>query len=196
MPKNSLKTALILEDIQNDFYPGGALPVAGSDQVMGPANRLIQLALEKSWPVFLSRDWHPPGHISFRERGGRWPPHCLANEAGAAFHPALKIPATAVIVSKAFTTEQEAYSSFEGTDLLARLQTLRIGELVVAGLATDYCVKHTVLEARQHGFAVLVAEDGIRAVDAAPGDGAQAVAEMKRAGARFMPVAAIIAKYY
>lgn len=178
-----MKKALVLVDIQNDFCPGGALPVAEGDMVVDPSNRLIEHFIARGMPVYLTRDWHPADHCSFSGRGGIWPPHCVAGTSGAAFHPRLTVPASAVIVSKAERRDAEAYSGFAGTDLAGALRKQGVTSLVVAGLATDYCVKNTVLDALREGFAVVVVREAIRAVDVAPGDGEKAIAEMEAAGA-------------
>ncbi|MCL1911857.1 MAG: nicotinamidase [Leptospirales bacterium] len=182
-----MKRALIAVDIQNDFCPGGSLAVAGGDEIIAPANSLIKSFTEKGEPVFFTRDWHPADHSSFNENGGMWPPHCVAGTDGARFHKDLIVPENAFIISKADKPGLEAYSGFEGTELSARLRSLGIDSLVIAGLATDYCVKATVMDALKEGFAVTVASDGVRAVNAASGDGDKALLEMSEAGARILP---------
>jgi len=178
-----MKKALVLVDIQNDFCPGGALPVAEGDMVVDPSNRLIEHCISRGMPVYFTRDWHPADHCSFREQGGEWPSHCVAGTPGAAFHPRLTVPASAVIVSKAERRDAEAYSGFAGTGLAGELRKQGVDSLVVAGLATDYCVKNTVLDALREGFAVMVVREAIRAVDVNPGDGERAIDEMRAAGA-------------
>jgi len=180
-----MKTALLIVDIQRDFCPGGALTVSGGDQVVEPANQLLRRFEERRLPIYLTRDWHPPNHCSFRESGGPWPPHCVVGTPGAAFHPALYVPAAATILSKATRADQEAYSGFDASGLAERLNASSVDHVVVAGLATDYCVKASVLDALAAGFRVTVLSDGIRAVDAQPGDGAKAIQEMRHCGARF-----------
>jgi nicotinamidase/pyrazinamidase len=175
--------ALLVVDLQNDFLPGGALGIAGGDATLPVANRLIAAFAASGLPMFLSRDWHPLNHCSFRDRGGPWPVHCVAGSEGAAFATALAIPADAGIVSKATDRNREAYSALEGTGLLPRLQQRAVTRLWLCGLATDYCVRATALDARRAGFDVIVVEDGVRAVDARPGDGERALAEMQGAGA-------------
>ncbi len=179
------KQALVLVDVQRDFFPGGALAAPGADEIIPAVNRLIAHFVGLGLPVFATRDWHPGNHCSFREQGGPWPEHCVVHTPGASFHPDIHIPRDAIIVSTATGPGKEAYSGFEGTNLALQLNDLGVSELIVAGLATDYCVKETVLDARRNGFDVIVAEDAIRAVEAAPGDGAKATREMKDAGARF-----------
>jgi len=187
-----MKSALILVDIQNDFCPGGALAVKDGDMVVGPANRLINFFRSNSLPLILTRDWHPADHSSFKDSGGIWPPHCIADTPGAGFHSDLEVPGNAVIISKATERESDAYSGFQGTDLAERLRILRIEHVTIAGLATDYCIKSTVLDALKAGFRVSVINEGIRAVDVEPGDGKRAIAEMAEAGARFQDLEEII----
>ncbi|MCP4136288.1 MAG: bifunctional nicotinamidase/pyrazinamidase [bacterium] len=187
-----MKRALLLVDIQNDFCPGGNLAVKGGDQVVEPSNELIALFEKEGDPVFFTRDWHPFDHSSFTENGGIWPSHCVANSPGAEFHANLHIPVSAKIISKAADRNVEAYSGFEGTGLTDQLKSLGVEELVVTGLAADYCVKNTVLDGLNAGFSVLVVEEGIRAVNVEPHDGAKAIAEMEEKGARIVKLNEII----
>jgi nicotinamidase/pyrazinamidase len=175
--------ALVVVDVQRDFCPGGALAVRKGDKLIPILNEIIGGFESLGLPVFYTRDWHPPNHISFRGQGGIWPPHCVKGTKGAEFHPDLKITPDAVIVSKGYDPSVEAYSGFQGTDLEERLKESGVDELFIGGLATDYCVKETVLDARRAGFRVEVLEDCVRAVDAKPGDGVRALADMKKAGA-------------
>lgn len=177
------RDALILVDVQNDFCPGGALPVPEGDQVVPALNALLRRV--KVFTV-ATRDWHPPTHCSFKPQGGIWPVHCVAGTPGAAFHPALATDRVAHVVSKATRSEEEAYSGFEGTELADLLRKRGIRRVFVGGLATDYCVKATALDAAKHGFAVTVLEDAIRGVEVQPGDCARALEEMKRAGVRLV----------
>ena len=176
--------ALIVVDVQNDFLPGGALPVTGGDQVIEPVNRSLLEFARRQLPVFATRDWHPRGHCSFREQGGPWPAHCIAGTYGASFPSQLHLPAGVHVVSKATRLEADAYSGFEGTDLAQQLRQLGCTRVFVGGLATDYCVRATVVDGRAAGFAVVVLTDAIRAVEARPGDGERALAEMRACGAR------------
>ena len=183
-PQLDRHTALIAVDVQNDFIPGGALPTAGGEQVVAPLNAYIQLVTRAGGRVFASRDWHPEDHISFRARGGPWPPHCVQNTWGASFHPQLALPKAAVIVSKGYDPAQEAYSAFDGTGLATLLAEAGIARLLVGGLATEYCVYSTVMDALKLGFETWLLTDAIRAVDAHPGDGERALREMLAAGAK------------
>lgn len=170
-------------DVQNDFCPGGALPVPEGDRIIKPLNRVILTFSKEKLPIFMTRDWHPPNHCSFRSQGGPWPPHCVQGTKGAEFHPALLKPAEAVVISKATEPDTEAYSGFQGTDLTQRLKRARVGALIVGGLATDYCVKNTVLDGLRNGFEVTVLSDCIRGVDVREGDSARALKEMRSMGA-------------
>lgn len=176
--------ALILVDMQNDFLPGGSLAVNEGDRVVPVLNRCIALFAGKGLPVFATRDWHPPDHCSFRAQGGPWPAHCIAGTPGAAFAPDLRLPDNTVVISKATRADSDAYSGFQGTDLAARLRQAGVQRLFVGGLATDYCVLNSVRDARQAGFRVVVLEDAVRAVNIQPDDGARALHEMERLGAR------------
>lgn len=188
------KAALLIVDVQNDFCPGGALPVAEGDAVVAPLNAAAQLFSAVALPIFASRDWHPPQTRHFRDFGGAWPVHCVAGTGGAAFHSDLQLPSETVILSKGIDPTLDGYSAFEavspdGTPLAELLVQLGVQRLYIGGLATDYCVLATTLEARQRGLAVTVLSDAIAAVELAPGDASAALARMKRAGAHFASVA-------
>ena len=179
--------ALLIIDMQRDFLPGGALGVPQGDEVLAPVNRLLRLFSKQGLPIYASRDWHPENHCSFAARGGPWPPHCVAGTPGAAFPNQLDLPAGAIVVSKADTADLDAYSAFNGTHLAAQLRDRGVRRVVVCGLATDYCVLNTAIDARENGFEVLVVPEAMRAVDVAPGDGERALARMTGLGAE--PVA-------
>jgi nicotinamidase/pyrazinamidase len=178
--------ALLIVDVQRDFLPGGSLAVAAGDEVVPVLNRYIELARVRNLPVFASRDWHPRDHCSFRAQGGPWPAHCVAGTPGAEFPPVLELPHDAIVVDKAAGAGADAYSTFEGTGLAARLRKMEVTRLLVGGLATDYCVLSTVRDARKAGLEVLLLADAIRAVNAKPGDGERAEREMREAGAIFI----------
>ena len=175
---------LLVTDIQNDFLPGGSLAVARGDEVVPVLNRYIREFVAHGLPVYATRDWHPAGHCSFYAQGGPWPVHCVAGTHGAAFAATLTLPSDATVISKATSQDQEAYSSFQGTDLDSRLRTAGIRRLFIGGLTTDYCVLSTVRDARELGYEAFVLADAIRAVDVRPGDGQRAEAEMAGLGAR------------
>jgi nicotinamidase/pyrazinamidase len=176
------KRALIVVDVQNDFCPGGALAVAQGDEVVAPLNRLINEFLEQGEPVFKSRDWHPKRTRHFAPYGGAWPVHCVQNTKGAEFHPELIDDMHIRVISKGLGDE-DSYSAFDGTDLTLQLRRLGVEEVWVGGLATDYCVKNTVLDARKEGFRVKALENAMRPVELKPGDGQRAIEEMRKAGA-------------
>lgn len=178
--------ALIVVDVQNDFLPGGALPVPQGHQVVPPLNAALSAFDQRGLPIVASRDWHPHDHCSFGPQGGPWPPHCIAGSDGAAFAPGLRLPESAVIVSKATSADRDAYSAFEGTDLDRRLRDAGATRVFVGGLATDYCVLHTVMDARRAGYEVVLLTNAVRAVDVRNGDGAAAVGRMRNAGAVMM----------
>ena len=171
--------ALIVVDVQQDFCPGGALPVPDGDGVVPVVNRALAVA---DWLTVATRDWHPPDHCSFASQGGIWPAHCVAGTPGTAFHPGLDAGRVRWIVDKATRREVEAYSGFQGTDLAARLAAAGVRRLFVCGLATDYCVKATALDGRRAGFDVLLLADGVKGVEVHPGDCAAALEEMRAAG--------------
>jgi nicotinamidase/pyrazinamidase len=170
--------ALIVIDVQNDFCPGGALAVSDGDAVVEPINRL---ASESSF-VVATRDWHPPDHGSFAEAGGPWPVHCVAGTAGAELHAGIDRGRIDAIVDKGQAPDREGYSGFEGTELERLLREHDVEAVDIAGLALDYCVKATALDARRAGFGVTVHLAATRAVEVQPGDGERAVAELRAAG--------------
>lgn len=185
--------ALLIVDVQNDFLPGGALAVADGDAVVPALNHCIALFAAQSLPIIASRDWHPAAHCSFQAQGGSWPPHCIADTAGAAFAAALQLPSSAQVVSKAASADTDAYSAFAGTGLAAQLQAWGVRRLVVGGLATDYCVLNSVLDALALDLQVVLLVDAVRAVDLGAGDGARAIARMAEQGAVLAKVDALMA---
>ncbi len=184
--------ALIIVDVQQDFLPGGALAVPRSDEILPVLNGYIERFRAAGLPVVVTRDWHPPDHCSFKPQGGPWPVHCVAGTAGAGFPLELKLPEDVRIVSKAEDPMQDAYSGFSGTNLSAMLRALGIQRLFIGGLATDYCVLNTVLDALRKGFGVFLLEDAIRAVNVRPGDGERAVARMRERGAVALQLKALM----
>jgi nicotinamidase/pyrazinamidase len=173
--------ALVIVDYQNDFNPGGALAVTGGDEI---AERINALAASDRFDlVVATRDWHPADHSSFTEQGGTWPVHCVAGTPGAELHPALAAEAVDLVVDKGRDPTTEGYSAFDGTDLAATLRDHDIDRVTVVGLATDYCVKNTALDALRQGFAVTVDSTAVRGVDVQPGDSERALAEVRTAGA-------------
>jgi nicotinamidase/pyrazinamidase len=179
------RQALIVVDVQNDFCPGGTLGVTHGDEVVEPLNKLIDEFLERGAPVYKSRDWHPATTKHFAAYGGIWPVHCVQNTYGAKFHPDLRDDPRITVISKGLG-DTDCYSAFDETDLAAQLHNQNVEEVVVGGLATDYCVKNTVLDALKHGFKVKAVENAMRAVDLQPGDGERAIEEMRDAGAEIV----------
>ena len=182
------KAALLIVDVQKDFCPGGALPAPGGDRIVPALNRHIAEARDREMLVYASRDWHPPVTSHFKQYGGEWPPHCVQGTGGAQFHPDLKLPADAIIVSKGDDPAKPGYSAFDGrtasgNTLLHDLRERNVTRLYVAGIATDYCVKATALDAVQAGLDVRVLTDAITGIDVHPGDAARAVDEMSKVGA-------------
>ena len=174
--------ALVVVDYQNDFTPpDGALAVPEGDQI---AERINALASSGDYDlVVATRDWHPPDHGSFTERGGIWPVHCVQDTDGASLHPELDAAAIDVIVDKGQDPGTDGYSGFDGTDLAELLRERGIDRVTIVGLATDYCVKNTALEALQEGFAVTVDTTAVRGVDVEPGDSERALEQVRAAGA-------------
>jgi nicotinamidase/pyrazinamidase len=183
LPAIGAGDALIVVDVQRDFVPGGALGVPAGDEVVEPLNCVIKAFEQARQPVFYSRDWHPADHCSFKAQGGPWPPHCVAGSAGAAFAPSLRVIPRAIVISKATTAERDAYSAFQGTTLEAQLKAVGVRRVFVGGLATDYCVKATVMDAIKAGFEVELLGDAVRAVEVEAGDGRRALEEMLQSGA-------------
>jgi nicotinamidase/pyrazinamidase len=172
--------ALLIIDFQNDFTPGGALAVRDGDEIAG---RLNELAADPRFDlVVATRDWHPPNHGSFEEQGGQWPPHCVQDTQGAELHDALERTRVEVVLDKGQNSATEGYSGFEETGLAALLRDRGVERVTIAGLATDYCVKNTALDALREGFEVTVDSAGVRGVELNPGDSERALDEVREAG--------------
>jgi nicotinamidase/pyrazinamidase len=180
------KKALIVVDVQNDFCPGGSLAVAHGDEVVAPLNRLMKEFLDRGEPVFKTRDWHPEKTKHFAAYGGTWPVHCVQNTRGAEFHPDLLDDPRVTTISKGFDERADGYSGFDGTQLAQLLRDEDVKEVWIGGLATDYCVKQTVLDAVKEGFRVKALADAMRAVNVKQDDGRKAIEEMKHAGAEMI----------
>ncbi len=182
------RDALLVIDVQNDFCAGGALAVPEGDSVVPVLNRCIERFRAANLPIFATRDWHPEKTIHFTTGGGEWPPHCIQETRGAEFHPDLKLSEDVLIISCGSRPDEQGYSGFEGRDhrgvnISNLLGDRGVDRLFVGGLATDYCVKFTVLDALKQGFKVVLIADAIRGVDLKPGDSERAIEEMIRAGA-------------
>jgi nicotinamidase/pyrazinamidase len=193
--------ALLIVDFQNDFTPGGALPVPEGDRIAGPINRL----LDSFDLVIATRDWHPPEHGSFSgvevdsaewrgaDPSSIWPEHCVQDTPGAQLHSSLEQAKVDVVIDKGQDPNSQGYSAFQETRLGELLRERGVDHLFVTGLATDYCVKQTVLDALRDGFAVTVVDDAVRGVDVQPGDSERALEEMEAAGAERAPADEVLA---
>ena len=180
--------ALLVVDVQRDFCPGGALPASGCDRIIPVINRYLADARERGMPIYASRDWHPEVTDHFAPYGGQWPPHCVQESPGAEFDPALQLPPDAIVVNKGAEPTRPGYSAFDGHTLDGRsfadsLRECGIDALSIAGIATEYCVKLTALDARRAGLRVNVLTDAIAGIEQQPGDVRRALAELSDAGA-------------
>jgi nicotinamidase/pyrazinamidase len=185
---NDPRSALLIVDVQKDFCPGGALPVPGGDRVVPVLNEYVADATRRALPIYASRDWHPAVTRHFKAYGGEWPPHCVQDTDGGRFHADLRLPDTTIVVSKGQDPDKPGYSALDGytpdgKTLLADLHERGVDHLYVGGLATDYCVKHSVLDALDAGLKVTVLGDAIAGIDAQSGDTDRAIAQMREAGA-------------
>ena len=170
--------ALVVVDVQHDFLPGGALAVAEGERIFDPIDALAPRFAR----VYATRDWHPENHSSYQQYGGPWPVHCVADTHGAAFDPRLPIDDIDVVIDKGTDRETDGYSGFAATTLARDLREHDVRRVFVCGLATDYCVKATALDAQAAGFDVVVLEDASAAVNVAPGDEERALDELRAAG--------------
>ncbi len=175
--------ALIVVDVQNDFCPGGALAIDEGDQIIPLINRWMEVASAGNTPIYASRDWHPIDHISFKQRGGLWPPHCIQDSNGACFHPDLRLPESAVKVTKGVRFDQDQNSVFDQTGLAEQLRHDGVQRVFIGGLAEDVCVLASVLDARREGFEAVLISDATRPVTI-PG-GEKAREKMQDTGVRF-----------
>jgi nicotinamidase/pyrazinamidase len=173
--------ALLVIDFQNDFCPRGALAVPRGDEIAERVNELIRSG--RFDLVVATRDWHPADHGSFAERGGPWPAHCVQETPGAQLHPALERDGIDAVIDKGQNPGTEGYSGFDETELASLLRERGIDAVTVVGLATDYCVKNTALDALREGFDVTVDSSAVRGVDVRPGDSERALDELRSAGA-------------
>jgi nicotinamidase/pyrazinamidase len=173
--------ALLIIDFQNDFTPGGALPVTDGDGIAGRVRELIDSGDFDL--IVATRDWHPPDHASFERQGAPWPPHCVQGTPGAELHDSLDRAKVDVVIDAGYEPHLEGYSGFEETELADVLRRNGIDEVTVVGLATDYCVRHTAADALREGFGVTVDRAGIRGIDVNQGDSERALDELRAAGA-------------
>ncbi|MDP6823775.1 MAG: nicotinamidase [Dehalococcoidia bacterium] len=184
--------ALVIVDVQNDFCPGGALPVSTGDQVARTMTGVAAAFTQRGARVYATQDWHPAGHSSFVKSGGPWPPHCVQGSRGAELHPDLHLPDGYVNIKKGSDPEVDAYSGFLDSDLEEQLKAAGVTRVFVGGLATDYCVLNTVLDARRIGFETYLLTDAIGAVDVEAGDGERAIKQMVGAGATATTVEEVV----
>lgn len=173
--------AVLIIDVQKDYFHGGALEIDDADKIIPILNQWIETAFLKDIPVYLSRDWHPINHPSFKQYGGQWLPHCIQDTDGARFHPSLKRPENAIVVTKGTRFDVDQCSAFDRTGLGSRLSFDGIDKLWVGGVALDACVLHSVLDAMDEGFNVNVIGAGTRPMSEK--DGLAAIKTMKTAGA-------------
>lgn len=188
---------LLLIDIQNDFCPHGALPVPEGDKIIPFLNKYIAIFQKANFLIAATRDWHPPVTKHFKQYGGLWPAHCIQNTWGAQFHPSLELPADTIIFTKGTAETKEGYSGFDGVDpqgipMYNFLQSRHISTLSIGGLATDYCVKRTVLDALNFGFKVNLLTDAIKGIDLRPGDSQRSINEMSSRGAQLKTLETIM----
>lgn len=184
-----LKKALLIVDVQNDFCPGGSLAVPEADKIIPNLNKYIKIFSQNKLPVFASRDWHPKKTVHFKKFGGVWPVHCVQNTKGAKFHPKLKLPEETIILSKGMDPEKDSYSAFQaldsnGMEFMNLLKYLGIQKIFIGGLATDYCVKYSAIDALRNGLKVKLLTDVIKGVNLSPADSEEAIKEMERYGAK------------
>jgi nicotinamidase/pyrazinamidase len=182
--------ALLIIDFQNDFTSGGALEVPEGDEIAEPVKRLA----DRFEIVMATRDWHPPDHASFETQGGPWPVHCVRGTPGAEFHPAMDEVALDEVVDVGREREDEGYSGFEKSELANLLRERGVDKVFVTGLATDYCVRASAIDACREGFDTTVVEDAIRAVNVNPDDGERAIEDMKQAGANVATSEEVVAR--
>ncbi|MGH9411127.1 MAG: isochorismatase family protein [Vicinamibacterales bacterium] len=181
--------ALIVVDVQRDFCPGGALPAPGGDAIVPAVNAYLSDAQALGLPIYASRDWHPAVTSHFKQYGGEWPPHCVKDSEGADFHSGLDLPARTIVISKGEDPGRPGYSAFDGhthggAPLLDDLRGKGIDTLFICGIATEYCVKATTLDALRNRLHAIVLTDAVAPIDAQPGDATRALAEMQQHGAR------------
>ena len=182
LPELGPRDALIVVDLQNDFCPGGELAVPGGDEIVPLVNRWIRVAVDGGAKIVASRDWHPADHVSFRERGGPWPPHCIRGSLGAEFHPQLRLPEETWQVLKGDDRDRDQYSAFDGTGLADRLREAGVERVWVCGLALDVCVRATAMDAMEDGWETHLIRDATRAVGPRAEAGVETLGELADAG--------------
>jgi nicotinamidase/pyrazinamidase len=175
--------ALVIVDLQNDFLPGGSLPVPEGEQVIPVLNGYIERFVNRGLPIFATRDWHPKNHSSFTAQGGPWPEHCVIGSKGAEFASDLQLPDSVQIISAGTDVEKDGYSAFETPSCKQQLDSAGVRRLFIGGLATDYCVLNTVRDALALQYQVVLLTDAVRAINVQPEDGEKAIDEMVEKGA-------------
>ncbi|MCX6680116.1 MAG: bifunctional nicotinamidase/pyrazinamidase [Methanothrix sp.] len=183
------KKALLVVDVQNDFCPGGALGIPGGHKIIPILNRCIKFFEKENLPIIVTRDWHPKVTKHFEQFGGVWPEHCVEGSLGAQFHPDLELPKDPLVMSKGMDPEKDSYSAFHATDSSGRaleniLEIFGVAEIYIGGLATDYCVKYSALDALKAGLKVLILTDAVAGVNLQPEDSRVALQEMVSRGAK------------
>ena len=181
--------ALLVVDVQNDFCPGGALGIHGGHKIVPILNKYIEFFEKENLPILVTRDWHPQVTKHFKQFGGVWPTHCVVGSPGAMFHHDLRFPKDALVMSKGMDPEKDSYSAFHATDLsgmvLANLlKIIGVTEIYIGGLATDYCVKYSALDALDGGLDVFILTDAVAGVNLEPEDSSAALEEMASRGAK------------
>ena len=189
MSSLKLKKALLVVDVQNDFCPGGALGIHGGHKIIPILNKCIKFFEKENSPIIVTRDWHPKVTKHFEQFGGVWPEHCVEGSLGAMFHPDLEFPKDALVMSKGMDPEKDSYSAFHaidssGTALTNLLKLFGVTEIYIGGLATDYCVKYSALDALKAGLEVFILTDAVAGVNLLPEDSRLALQEMVSRGAK------------
>ena len=183
IPQPDQHSALLLVDLQNDFFPGGALALPGADLLIPLINTYIKHFSRQGWAIFATRDWHPANHASFTDQQGSLPKHCVQGSRGAQFHSDLVMPPGMMVISKGTDPKKDARSGFDGTSLSDRLEDLNVQTVFVLGFSRNSCVKHTVLDGCQLGFQVVVLTDATREANSNPDNSSHPLQEMSGAGA-------------
>jgi nicotinamidase/pyrazinamidase len=198
MKINYENSALLIVDVQNDFCPGGALAVSGGNEVVPPLNALAAAFCAHEAPVIATQDWHPRGHSSFTEAGGPWPPHCIRGTEGAKLHRELKREPITLIVHKGYRANIDSYSAFFENDRATEtgldgfLRRVGVSTVFIGGLATDYCVFASAMDALSSAFTVYLLEDAVRGVNIPKGSVEKAIVTMKDAGIKIIQSGEII----
>ena len=183
VPQPDQQSALLLVDLQNDFFPGGALAVPEANSLIPLINAYIKHFSRQGWPILATRDWHPANHRSFTEQQGPWPAHGVQGSRGAQFHSDLVLPPGMMVISKGTDPKKDSTSGFDGTSLADRLEDLNVQTLYVLGLPTEHCVKHTVLDGCQRGLQVVLLTDATKGREPQQDGSPNALQEMTDAGA-------------